>query len=48
MKNEKLKKLKLVVIALMVGVDRVAKMRRVVAIREVLVRIFLSEGVDEN
>jgi hypothetical protein len=48
MKNEKLKKLMLVVIAPMVGVERVAKMRRVVVIREVLVRIFLSKGVDEN
>jgi hypothetical protein len=41
-------KLMLVVIAPMVGNERVAKMQRVVAIGEVLMRIFLSEGVEEN
>ena len=38
----------LVVIAPMVDIKRVAKMQRVVAIGEVLMRIFLSESVEEN
>lgn len=45
-----MKKMKsmLVVIAPMVDIKRVAKMQRVVAIGEVLMRIFLSESVEEN